>query len=197
MAKKLWVGLGIGCGALVLIAVLAIGGGVYWMKAKFGGLAKSGQQMKAQKAQLAALDKQYPFEPPADGALLLNEARLQEYLAIRTDLIATYQKLEAQADALKEKKDKTSFNDAMKAAQALTLLQVDLEQRYIDGLNAHHMSPDEFQAITQVAFSEPDPKSPNAPLLTKYQTQLEQTRNPGVDGLLVAGNLGKMFGPEK
>jgi hypothetical protein len=188
MAKKVWIGVGIGCGTLVLIAVIAVGGGIYWMKHKFAGLAEIGAKVKAQKAQLAALEEKYPFTPPADGTLTLAEPRLQDYLAIRTDANTAFQKFEAQADALKEKK-KASVTEGVQAVQTLMALGLDVEHRYIQGLDQHHMSPSEFQALSDVAYSEPAAQSPNAALLGKYKAQLEKTRNPALDGVLETGDI--------
>lgn len=193
MAKKLWVGLGVGCGGLLLLVIIGLVAGSYWLKNKFGGLAKSAEQMKAQKAQLSALEEKYPFAPPADGTLVLEEPRLQDYLAIREDVLAAFQKFEAHTDELKQRKDKQSLSEGMAAAQTLTLLGLDVEQRYINGLDQHHMSPDEFQALSNVLFAEPDPKSPNAALLTRYQAKIEPLRNPGLDGLLESGNIGQVL----
>ena len=55
MANKVLVGVGIGCGVLVLLGV--IGGGVafYMAKKTFGGAIEAGQQMAAQENDLKAL----------------------------------------------------------------------------------------------------------------------------------------------
>lgn len=188
MAKKVWVGVGIGCGTLVLIAIIAVGGGIWWMKHKFAGLADLGAKVQAQKSQLAALEKKYPFTPPADGELTLQEPRLQDYLAIRTDANTAFQKFEAQADALKQKKD-ASVTESVQAVQNLMALGLDVEHRYIQGLDQHRMSPSEFQALTDVAYSEPGPQSPNAALIGKYKAQLDDTRNPALDGVLETGDV--------
>lgn len=193
MAKKLWVGVGIGCGALLLLAVVAVAVGAYYVKRSFGGFAETAKKAKAQRVALAQLDQQFPFHAPAEGPLVLNEGRLQEYLAIRSDTLAAYQKFEAAADALKAKKGdaKMSMSDGLHAAEQLTSLGVDVEQHYIDDLGQHHMSPSEFQEISRVAYSEPDAQSPNAALLARFKAQVEQSRNAGLDGLLASDDVGK------
>lgn len=192
MAKKnIWVGLGIGCGALILIAVVAVGAGAYWMKSRFGGFADAVKQAKAQQLALRQLDRSFPFHPGADGEPTLTEARLQDYLAIRAAVLAPYQKIEAQAESLKQKKDGVTFKEGVQAVNAMTELSVQVEQHYVDALTAHRMSPAEFRAITQVALSETAPTGPNAALLTRYQAQLAASRSPGLDEMLSSGSLGK------
>jgi hypothetical protein len=189
MAKKLWVGLGIGCGALVLLAAVGIGVSAWWVKSHLSGMTGSVKQMKAQKAELDELDKQYPFD--ANTAPPLTEARLDEYVAIRAPALQDFQKLQAELDALNQKKkDEMSFSEAMAAGQDAMVEAAHVRQLYVDGLKSHQMSADEFEAITRMAYGS-DAQGANSALFSQAEPKLKPLRSRGLDELLTSDNPGK------
>ncbi len=155
--KKVLVGVGIGCGSLVLLGLIAMGVGAWWVKGKVSGIVESGQKMQAVGQDLAALDKSYPFTPPPEGEVLtIAEARLLDYLAVRETALPVYAEFEKKAESFKmEHPDdqKPDLSAAMQATTMMTELLTQVHGAYVEGLKKHSMSPSEFRTITQTLYS--------------------------------------------
>lgn len=156
MANKVLVGVGIGCGVLVLLGV--IGGGVvaYMAKKTFGGAIEAGQQMAAQENDLKALEQSFPFTTPAEGEVLaLQEARLNDYFSIRESALPLFKEFEQKAEALNNKADgeMASIGDGIKAGAMVAELMSKTRGIYIENLKKHRMSPREFHAITTAIYT--------------------------------------------
>jgi hypothetical protein len=155
--KKVLLGVGIGCGSLVLLGIIALGAGAWWVKGKVGGLVESGQKMQALGQDLAALDRSYPFTPPPQGEVLaINEARLLDYLAVRETALPVYAEFEKKAEVFKtEHPDdgKADLGAAMQATTMMTELLTQVHGAYVEGLKKHSMSPREFRTITETLYS--------------------------------------------
>jgi hypothetical protein len=159
--KKVFIGVGIGCGVLVLLGVIAVGVAGYWVKQKVGGSVESlqqvSQQMAEQRKELAALDQAHPFTPPKEGEMLaLSEARLLEYLAVREQALPVFQEFEQKGKALEQKhqgKEGPDLGAIMEATGMLTQLIAQVHAAYIEGLKQHRMSPREYRAITTALYS--------------------------------------------
>jgi hypothetical protein len=159
--NKVLVGVGIGCGSLVLLGMIALGVGAWWLKRQVGDsvstLVESGQKMEALGQELQALDKSHPFTPPLEGEVLaLSEARLRDYLAVRETALPVYEDFQKKAEAFEaEHKDNEDANlrAAMQATGMLTELMAKVQGAYIEGLKKQNMSPREFRTITQTLYS--------------------------------------------
>ena len=159
--NKVLVGVGIGCGTLVLLGMIGVGAGAFWLKRQVGdavsNMAESGQKMQAMGQDLQALEKSHPFTPPPEGEVLaLSEERLLSYLAVRETALPVYTEFQKQAEALEaqdENKDNPGLGAAMQAAGLLTELMTKVQGAYIEGLKKQGMSPREFRTITQTLYS--------------------------------------------
>lgn len=153
MANKVLVGVGIGCGVLILLGV--IGGGVvaYMAKKTFGGAIEAGQQMAAQENDLKALEKDYPFTAPAEGEVLaLQEARLNDYFSIREAALPVFKDFEQKAEGLNQG-EQAGIADGLKASSMLAEMMSKARGVYIENLKKHRMSPREFHAITTAIYT--------------------------------------------
>lgn len=205
--KKVLLGIGLGCGGLVLVAVLTCGGFAWWVRGKAKTWSKplqaSHQMIKAQKAKLEKLDHQYPFTPPKKGPYVVPEARLKVYLAVREAELPTFAEYEAKVkhlDALQEKlhghhDGKPSLGEVFSdTKQALRLTSeivkglAQAEKGYADALEKNRMSPSEFRAITGVVYPEhpADSKGPNAALLAQYAKQIQADASDELNAAAVA-----------
>ncbi|MCE9669066.1 hypothetical protein LY474_14735 [Myxococcus stipitatus] len=162
--KKVLIGLGIGCG-VILLGVVGMGvAGTIWAKNKFGGsieaMQKGLEQNQAQEKELVALNRSYPFKAPAEGEVLaLDEERLKTYLAVRETSLPVFKAYEEKSRAFQEKYKtnepgaQTDLSAAMEGAGLLASIQADVRTAYIAGLKEHKMSPAEFQAITGAVYA--------------------------------------------
>ncbi|AGC41906.1 hypothetical protein MYSTI_00556 [Myxococcus stipitatus DSM 14675] len=163
--KKVLIGLGIGCGVIILGSLIAVfaGGAYLFGKVKDSGAIEAAQAVEKQSGQMAELNKAYPFKAPADNEVLeLEEARLATYLSVREAVIPAYKLHEEKGKAFQEKygrgdgsdgKAKADLSSTMEAVNLITGLTVEVRTAFIDGLTKHKMSPNEFQAITQTVYA--------------------------------------------
>src|SRR5215217_1786007 len=158
--KKVLIGLGIGCGVIILgvIATVVVGG--MWFAKKAGGSLEAVKQMQVQQEELAKLNKSHPFEAPADGEVLpLKEERLLTYLSVRESALPVFKTYEEKSTAFQEKHDtknadaNPSFDSAMEAANLMMSMMADVRTAYIASLKKHGMSPNEFQTITGTVYA--------------------------------------------
>jgi hypothetical protein len=121
--KKVLLGVGIGCGSLVLLAVIAMGVGAWWVKGKVSGIVESGQKMQAIGQELAALDRSYPFTPPPEGEVLaIKETRLLDYLAVRETALPVFAEYEKKAESFNAEHSDNQNVDLNAAMQATTMM---------------------------------------------------------------------------
>jgi cell division protein FtsB len=154
--KKVLIGVGIGCGVLLLAAVVVVGAGAFWAKRNLGGALEAGEQMAAQADELKKLNQAHPFTPPPDGTVLtLKEDRLDAYLAIREAALPVYKELEAKGEELDKKHQggEVSVSDAMQAGSLLAQVMSKTRAAYIENLKKHRMSPNEFLAISGAIYN--------------------------------------------
>jgi hypothetical protein len=159
--KKVLVGAGIGCGALVLLGIIGVVVAGYWVKEKVGGTLASVQQASAQaQAQqkvLAELEKSYPYTPPEEGEVpVLEESRLLAYLDVRETALPVFQEFDQKSEAFQEQHEGDEDPDLGAAMQAIgmaTELFSKVRAAYIQGLKQHRMSPSEFQTITRTLYT--------------------------------------------
>ncbi|QRN95510.1 hypothetical protein JRI60_41675 [Archangium violaceum] len=161
MNKKVLVGVGIGCGSLVLLAVIGVGVGAWWLKRQVGdsmsSMMAAGQKMQAMGQELAQLERQHPFTAPAEGEVLaLSEARVLDYLGVREAVLPAFAEFEKQSQGFQEEHQdskQADFGAAMKATEMMTEQLTRVHGSYIEGLKKHRMSPSEYHAITQTLYA--------------------------------------------
>ncbi len=159
--KKLLIGLGIGCGVLVVVGIIAAVIFGFWVKrragAKLESLQKAGVEMKAQEEALKQLDSEFPFTQPPEGELMrLDEARLQDYLAIRKDSLPVYRQYEEKSKDFSHRTGKgknVGVGDIMEGVGMVSDFMMKLRSTFISSLRAHRMSPLEFHATTAAVYS--------------------------------------------
>ena len=94
MAKKVLIGVGVGCGVLMLVAVIAAVAGGLWLK-KASDVTAGFEQVSDQQEVLAELEREFPFDAPGEDELLtLDEQRLAAYFAIREEALPVFQAFE-------------------------------------------------------------------------------------------------------
>jgi hypothetical protein len=156
--KKVLIGVGIGCGVIVLIGVGALFAAGLWAKNTFGGSLEAMQKIQAQEQELAQLNQSHPFQAPARGEVLaLDAKRLDTYLAVREEAVPVFKAYEEKTKEFEQKHggkdgDKADFSAAVDAANLSMGLVADVRATYIGSLKKHGMSPAEFQAITSAVY---------------------------------------------
>ncbi len=181
--NKVLVGVGIGCGALILIAVVGAVGAGMWAKGKvedLGAMAGADQQEEIQR-----LNQKYDFEkPPRGQPVVLTERRVRDYLAVREALTPVMKKFEARGQKFEDKsKDgqKPSFGDAMEAMSMLGGMMTELRVAWLEALDDKNMSPNEFGAITAAIYGAPlahgleQMKQSQRPVLEQLRAQAQKT----------------------
>lgn len=160
--KKVWIGVGIGCGGLVVLGLVAIFAGGLFLKHKaeqYGGaITAASKSANEQQKALAALDAKYPFTPPPAGQVLkLEEPRLQAYLAVREGALPVYKDFEAKSKSLNEEyKNAGKARSIQGGLEAMGMLQDffnKVRAAYVKGLEDQKMSPREFGAITGAIYA--------------------------------------------
>ncbi|MFP2913417.1 hypothetical protein ACLESD_52170 [Pyxidicoccus sp. 3LFB2] len=158
--KKVLIGVGIGCGVILLLGIGAVVAGGFLFKKTFGGTLEAGQKMSAQEEQLAKLNQEHTFQTPPEGQVLaLEPKRLETYFAVRQTALPAFKALEEKAEAFEKEhggeagKNNPSFSAAMDATNLMMTMMVDVRAAYIEGLKQHGMSPAEFQSITGTVYA--------------------------------------------
>ena len=158
--KKVLIGVGIGCGVILLLGIGVMVAGGMFLKNKFGGTLEAGQKMSSQEQELVKLNQEHAFQAPAQGEVLaLEPKRLETYFAVRQSALPAFKALEAKAENFKkehggeEGNQNPSFSAAMEATNLMMSMMVDVRAAYIEGLKQHGMSPAEFQSITGTVYA--------------------------------------------
>jgi hypothetical protein len=209
--KKVLIGVGIGCGVLLLAGVgLAVAAG-YWAKNNLGGTIEATQRIQSQEEELVKLNTSYPFQAPAQGELVaLDEKRLNTYLSVREETLPVFKTFEQKAEEFEQKYGGQNEGQApdIRAAMAATNLMmglvVEVRSAYIAGLKKHGMSPAEFQELTRTlqtsmlaegatpeasGLTEEARKvaAANVALLRKDEGRIGALANAAFDGFILGG----------
>lgn len=190
MASKALKIVGIGCGALVLIAVIGMVAAGYWVKGKMEGAGEWAEKMETQQKEINALESSYAFKAPAEGERLeLTESRINRYLAIRRGIEPAFKKFEEESKKF-EKTDsqEASMSDALAAVGAIGTLTMDVRGAFIEQLKQAKMAPSEFHAIRNAIYSSMEqPESDAGKLLEAHKAELEKhMESVALDSMLVA-----------
>lgn len=192
--NKVLIGVGIGCGLLVLVVIGVLAAGGMWVKGKaeeagltVEGMEAAGEKMEAHEAKAKALNEKYTFKAPPKGQpLRVEEDRLQDYLAVRASMKPVIDKLEAQGkklDHLKDDKQQAGFGDMMAAGGMMMELMSGVQEAWLEGLEEQEMSPTEFHTITAALITSEMGKGMGQalqnqrPALEKLKASLEQQAN--------------------
>ena len=209
--KKVLIGVGIGCGVLLLAGVGLMVAAGYWAKNNLGGTFEATQRIQTQEEELVKLNTRYPFEDAPQGEVLaLDEKRLETYLAVREETLPVFKAFEQKSEEFEQKygdKNQGQAPDitaAMAATNLMMGLMVDVRGAYIAGLTKHGMSPAEFQALTHTlqtsmlaegaapegtGLSEEARKvaAANVALLRKNEARIGVLANAAFDGFILGG----------
>ncbi len=139
----------IGCISVVVVTVLALGVGGYFVQNWWSEKSKTienviGTEDSEYGKKVAELNQKYPFKEPADN--IVREERLQRFLAVRKDMDVIYKQHEAE---IKQIGDNTNTpSDALKGVAFLN----DLRLAQVKALQAQSMSKDEYTYLTQMVY---------------------------------------------
>lgn len=154
MANKALKIVGIGCGALALLAAVGMGVAGYWAKGKMKGMTEWSEKLERQNKELSQLDEKYAFTlPPKGQPVTLAEERLEKYLSIRSGLTPVMDKYNKEAKKFEGKDQQASLSDAMAAAGMMGGLMAELREAFIENLKKNEMSPREFHATTAAIYT--------------------------------------------
>ncbi|MFZ5470961.1 MAG: hypothetical protein ACOZIN_16155 [Myxococcota bacterium] len=175
MANKVLIGVGIGCGSLLLLAVGAVVVGGMWVKSKVGDVVEVGKAAEEQQQQAVKLDEKYPFEPPVDDKpVKLTDAQLKKYLAIRAAIVPIYKGFEAKAKELdqRNKGKKAGLAEGLEAVGMFTGLYKEVREKWLEELDRHQMSPKEFGTVTGTVY---------ASQIGKGMAEMERSTRPAME----------------
>jgi hypothetical protein len=157
VANKVLIGVGIGCGAIVLIGVIAVVAGGIWVKGKVeeSGVGKSAEKMQSLEQRMGELNKRYTFAAPPKGQpLALSEDRLQDYLKVRAALKPVLDDFEVKSKNFAPPEgEEPSVGKLLQASGLILGLKADLNSKWMDELEQQKMSPREFHAITAAVYA--------------------------------------------
>ena len=169
----------IGCGIAVLVAgivaVVALGGAVYWAKGKAEEL--TGEQNRIEELHRKANANR--FAPPADGAI--SEDRLQKFLDVRKRVYAVYEKHKEELDEMGKKKQ-GDFGDVRKGFALINELRLAQAQALAD----LGMSEDEYRFLVEQIYKsmgagDSTAPSANVALFRKYEPDIKKYAMGGLE----------------
>jgi hypothetical protein len=156
--KKVFIGVGIGCGVLLVVLIIAMVAGGLWAKGQFEGAAEGmtqdSEKMQQQEQRVVELNKKYSFDAPPEGQpILLTEERLQDYFAVRAALKPVLANYEERGKQLKQSEGKRpDIRQSFEAYGTLMGMVADVRMKWLDALAKEQMSPREFHAITASVY---------------------------------------------
>ncbi len=162
-AQKWLLGCGIGCGVVVLLIAMVIGGGVWFargLKGRFDTATSRGTELSTR------FGEPEDWTPPADGAPAA--ARIESFLAVRDSLRETHARFAETFDAFRRVGDKQQarrFGDILRAVRggmSIAPLLGDLFGRRNSALNSVGMGMGEYSYIYALGYYGFLGKSPDA-----------------------------------
>lgn len=160
---KVLIGVGVGCGGLILLSLVGVMAAGFWVKGKVDGVMAEAEVMKKQEDRAAALDAKLRFANPLEAEpVALTKERFEAYLGIRTAVEAAGAKYEAALSRVSEageagevgdgagaKKRDVTFDELTAAGSAMIDKMRDQREAFLKGCEEQGMSPAEFHAITE------------------------------------------------
>jgi len=137
----------IGCGIVVLIALLA---GGYLTYAVWPNASKFVQQLIAASDELNALDREYPFDPHVQTGL--DPARFEQMLDVRVELADYFATFTAQMEATKQQQEAEGGPGFIGQLQQVFDQLAPVLSEVVARLREAQMSPQEFAFHTRVMW---------------------------------------------
>jgi hypothetical protein len=162
-AQKWLLGCGIGCGVVILLIAMVIGGGVWFargLKGRFESAASRGTELATR------FGEPEDWTPPADGAV--PAARIESFLAVRDSLRETHARFAETFDAFRRVSDKQRvrrFGDVLRAVRggmSMAPLLGEFYGRRNSALNSVGMGMGEYVYIYALGYYGFLGKSPDA-----------------------------------
>lgn len=162
-AQKWLLGCGLGCGVVIFLIVMVIGGGVWFvrgLKGRFDTAASKGTELTTR------FGEPEDWTPPADGAE--PAARVEAFLAVRDSLRETHARFAETFDAFRRVSDKQQprrFGDVLRAARggmSIAPLLGEFYSRRNSALNSVGMGMGEYTYIYALGYYGFLGKSPDA-----------------------------------
>ncbi|MCI0417560.1 hypothetical protein L0222_32740 [bacterium] len=140
----------IGCISVVVIGVIALGVGGYFVKTWFTEKKETfknvlGTEDSEYGKKTAELNEKYPFTPPADN--IVRENQLQRFLAVRKEMNVVYKQHEAEIKKMTDKPNPTASD----ALGGLSIIN-DIHMAQLTGLQAQNMSKDEYEYLRRMVY---------------------------------------------
>jgi len=140
----------IGCISVVVIGVIALGVGGYFVKTWFTEKTKTvknvlGTEDSDYGKKTTELNQKYPFTPPSDN--IVREEQLQRFLAVRKEMNVVYKQHEAEIKKMTDKPNPTASD----ALGTLTIIN-DVHMAQLKGLQAQNMSKDEYEYMRRMVY---------------------------------------------
>ncbi len=162
-AQKWLLGCGIGCGVVILLIAMVIGGGVWFargLKGRFDTAASQGTELATR------FGEPEDWTPPANGAV--PAARIELFLAVRDSLRETHARFVETFDVFRRVSDKQQprrFGDVLRAARggmSFAPLLGEFYGRRNSALNSVGMGMGEYAYIYALGYYGSLGKSPDA-----------------------------------
>lgn len=158
--KKVLIGVGIGCGVLVLLGVIAMVAGGMWVKNRAGDFVAGFEGLEAQEKASEALNARFPFTPPADGEThALTADRLDRWVRVleqSREEAQTFKAVFEEGSAVGDSLDGKGAAEAFSEIGARTKMVLEATQvargQLLEKLEAVEMSPAEFWTISMTVL---------------------------------------------
>ncbi|MCI0413198.1 hypothetical protein L0222_10420 [bacterium] len=131
----------IGCGIVLVIGIIIIAAGGFFVRSKFKEFTEGTSDVEKTTKQLS---QNYPFTPPANG--VITESQMQRFLAARKQIFSVYKRYEGELKKLD--KDKPDLSVLTKGWS----FWKDLRAEHAKALAAQKMSPEEYQYIVNAVY---------------------------------------------
>ena len=181
-AQKWLLGCGIGCGVVILLVAMVIGGGVWFargLKGRFDTAASRGTELATR------FGEPEDWTPPADGAV--PAARVESFLAVRDSLREAHARFAETFDAFRRVNDKQQprrFGDVMRAVRggmSIAPLLGEFYGRRNSALNSVGMGMGEYTYIYALGYYGCLGKSPDAGPKSLHYDDHERDNDRGRD----------------
>lgn len=155
--------LAIGCGVLVLLAVVAGGFATYWLYTKGRQIVSEYSATFAELGRAASLDQQVTnqsaFTPPADSTL--TTAQVERFVALqqqmRTGLGTRFDQIKARYERLQAQQGSQegvqSVTEGLATLKDLAGLVLDVKKIHVDALNQQNMSMAEYRWLRDQVYA--------------------------------------------
>ena len=131
----------IGCGAVLVIGIIIIAAGGFFVRSKFKEFTEGTSDVEKTREKLS---KDYAFTAPASG--VITEPQLQRFLAVRKQMFAHYKRYENEFKKLEQNK-----NDLSVITKGWSFWK-DLRKEHANALAGQKMSPEEYEYVVNAVY---------------------------------------------